>query len=112
MAVVREVGMWKTDLRIELADEERQDLQRLDRSLIAPHRAVVRARTILWLATGMTVSAVARQVGRGRRIVRKWGVRFQKKPLRGLLDLHRSGRPPRFSPRSGRASGEADVRAG
>jgi hypothetical protein len=26
--------MWKTDLRIELADEERQDLQRLDRSLM------------------------------------------------------------------------------
>jgi hypothetical protein len=90
--------MWKTDLRIELADEERQDLQRLDRSLIAPHRAVVRARTILWLATGLTVSAVARQVGRGRRIVRKWGV-------------HRSGRPPRFCHRSGHALSEADVRA-
>jgi hypothetical protein len=38
---------------------------------VAPHRAVVRARTILVLATGMPLSAVAREVGRGRRIVRK-----------------------------------------
>jgi len=103
--------MWMTDLRIELDDAERQELERLDRSLLAPHRAVVRARTILLLAAGRTVSAVARQVGRGRRIVRKWGERFQKKRLRGLLDQPRSGRPPRFSPRSGGVSGEAGVRA-
>jgi len=103
--------MWKTDLRIELSDEERQELERLDRSLVEPHRAVVRARTILLLAAGMTLSAVARQVGRGRRIVRKWGERFQKKRLQGLLDLHRGGRPRRFCPRGGRASGEAGVRA-
>lgn len=104
-------GMWQTDLRIELTEDERHELERLDRSLTAPHRAVVRARTILLLAGGVSVSAVARQVGRGRRIVRKWGVRFRKKRLCGLLDLHRSGRPPRFSPRGRRASGEARVRA-
>jgi transposase len=103
--------MWKTDLRIELTDVEQQELERLDRSLIAPHRAVVRAQTILLLAAGMSLSAVARQVGRGRRIVRKWGERFQRKRLQGLLDLHRSGRPPRFSPRSRSSSGEACVRA-
>lgn len=105
------VGMWKTDLRIELSEQERQELGRLGHALTAPHRAVVRARTILLLAAGMSVSAVARQVGRGRRIVRKWAVRFHKKRLRGLLDLNRSGRPRRFSPRSRRALGEAGVRA-
>ena len=103
--------MWKTDLRIELSEEEQQELERLNRSLLAPHRTVVRARTILLLAAGEPVSSVARQVGRGRRIVRKWGVRFQKKRLRGLLDLARSGRPARFSPRSGDAFCEAGVRA-
>jgi hypothetical protein len=105
------VGMWKTDLEIELSLEERQELERLGRSLVASHRAVMRARTILLLAAGMSVSAVARQVGRGRRIVRKWAVRFQRKRLRGLMDLARSGRPARFSPRSRRAPGEAGVRA-
>jgi len=92
------VGMWQTDLRIELSEDERHELEQLDRSLTAPHRAVVRAQTIVLLAAGLSVSGVARQVGRGRRIVRKWGMRFQKKRVHGLLDLHRSGRPPRFSP--------------
>jgi transposase len=70
---------------------------------------VVRARTILLLAAAMTVSAVAREVGRGRRIVRKWGERFQKKRLRGLEGLDGRGPKARFSPRSSDASGEADI---
>jgi len=105
------VGMWKTDLRIELDEGERQELERLQRSLTEPYRAVVRARTILLLAGGMSVSAVAPEVRRGRRIVRKWALRFQKKRLRGLRDLAGRGRRPRFSPRSGRTSGETGVRA-
>lgn len=104
-------GMWKTGLRIELSVEERRELERLDRSQTAEHRAVVRARTILLLATGKTVSEVARSVGRGRRIVRKWGERFEKKRLRGLEDLDGRGPKARFSPRSQRVSGEAGVRA-
>lgn len=103
--------MWKTDLQIELNEQERQELERLNRSQIAPHRAVVRARTILLLAAGKPVSVVAGEVGRGRRIVRKWGVRFQKNRLRGLEDLDGRGPKARFSPRSGRASGETGVRA-
>jgi transposase-like protein len=102
--------MWTTELRIELDEQEREELERLERSLVAPHRAVVRARTVLLLAAGISVSAVAREVGRGRRIVRKWGVRFQKKRLRGLEDLTGRGRQPRFSPRSSGTSGEAGVR--
>ena len=103
--------MWKTDLVIELTENERQHLEKLERSQAVAHREVVRARTILLLAKGLSVSSVARQVGRGRRIVRKWGERFEKKRLRGLLDLHRSGRPPRFSPGCRYPSGEARVRA-
>jgi hypothetical protein len=105
------VGMWKTDLRIELTEEESQELERMSRSLASPHRVFERARTILLLGAGASVSAVARQVGRGRRIVRKWGVRFQKKRLRGLEELAGRGRQARFSPRGGCASGEAGVRA-
>jgi hypothetical protein len=105
------VGMWKTDLRIELTEKEREELERMGRSLVLPHRAVERARTILLLAAGESVSAVARRVGRGRRIVRKWAVRFQKKRLRGLEDLAGRGRQARFSPRSGGAVGQAGLRA-
>ncbi len=105
------VAMWKTDLRIDLNDQERQELERLERSQVAPHRAVVLARTVLLLAAGMPVSAVAREVGSGRRIVRKWAVRFEKERLAGLQDLAGRGRQPRFPPRSGGASCEAGVRA-
>ncbi len=105
------VRMWKSDLRIDLTEAERDELERLSRSLVEPHRAVERARTVLLLAGGASVSEVARRVGRGRRIVRKWGVRFQKKRLRGLLDLGGRGRRARFSPRSRGAAGEAGVRA-
>ena len=47
----------------------------------------------------------------GRRIVRTWGVRFEKKRLRGLRDLSGRGRQARFSPRSRGAVGQAGVRA-
>ena len=103
-------AMWKTDLRIELCGEEREELERLSRALVASHRAVVRAQTILLLAAGNSVSSVAREVGRGRRHVRKWGARFQKKRLRGLFDRHHSGRPARFSPGGRGTPGEARVR--
>lgn len=67
-----------TDVETRLAPADVFTERALDRSLTAPHRALARARTILMLAAGMVVSAVARQVGRGRRIVRKWGVRFTR----------------------------------
>ena len=53
------VGLWKTDLRIDLGEEERQELERLARSQVESHRAVVRAQTILLLAAGTPVSVVA-----------------------------------------------------
>jgi hypothetical protein len=105
------VAMWKSDLRIDLGEDEREELERLSRSLVASHRAVERARTILLLARGASVSEVSRRVGRGRRIVRKWGARFQKKRLRGLEDLAGRGRRARFAPRGGGTVGEARVRA-
>jgi len=101
----------QTPIRIELSDAERCELERTARAYCAAHHEVVRAKVILRLADGHTVSAISREVGLERRIVRKWGTRFQHKRLNGLSDDPRSGRPPRFSPRSGVASGQAGVRA-
>lgn len=99
----------KTPIKIELTSDEREILEQIGRSHAMPHRDVVRAQTILLLATGMSVSAVGRQVGRARRIVCKWAHRFIRKRLRGLDDAPRSGRPPRFSPDRRNALGEARV---
>ena len=100
-----------TTIRIELSEDERAELEHWARSLAAPHRKVVRAKTILLMAGRQTVSAVSRQVGRQRRHVRKWAQRFLRKRLRGLDDEPRSGRPPASSPRDCDVPGEAGVRA-
>ena len=101
----------KTPIKIQLTDEERFDLEHRARSFTAPHRTVVRAKIILGLAEGKTVSEIARTVQQGRRHVRKWAHRFIRKRLRGLEDKHRSGRPPRFSPGGGDTPGQDSVRA-
>jgi hypothetical protein len=101
----------RTPIRIELSDAERCELERLARAQCAPHREVIRAKVILRLAEGQTVSSIGREVGWERRIVRKWAERFQHKRLQGLSDSPRSGRPPRFSPRSGATPDQAGVRA-
>ena len=103
-------GMKATRLNIKLTPAEKQHLEQLARSLTAPYRAVIRAKTILLLADNYTISAVARLVGRQRRIVRKWAQRFLKKRLEGLKDAPRSGRPPRFSPPDRCASDQAGLR--
>lgn len=101
----------RTPIRITLTGGERAELERLARSLVVPHRTVIRAKRVLSVAAGNTIAATAREVGRQRRIVRMWAERFVRKRLRGLEDEPRSGRPPRFSPRSGRPSGQAGLRA-
>jgi transposase len=57
-------------------------------------------RLFLRLADSQTITRVAAELHRGRRIAHKWGERFEKKRLAGLIDEPRSGRPARFSPRS------------
>jgi transposase len=87
-----------TSIHIELTDEERTELERRARLQVAPHRIVARARVVLMLADGKTLTGTATQVGLQRRIVRKWGERFVRKRLRGLEDEPHTGRPARFSP--------------
>lgn len=99
----------KTPIKIELTRDEREILEQVSRAFAVAHRDVVRAQTILLIADGLSLSAVGRKVGLARRIVHKWADRFVRKRLRGLDDLPRSGRPPRFSPDRGDAPGEARV---
>lgn len=100
-----------TPIRIELTPAERTELSARTRGQRMAHRDVVRARMVLLLADGDSVSSVARQVGKTRKVVRKWGERFVKKRLAGLDDKPGRGREPVFSPGGRHASGEARVRA-
>jgi len=104
-------GMKSTPIRIVLTDSERQELERRARSLTAPHREVLRAKVVLGLAAGKPLMRLESELQLTRKIVRKWGVRFERDRLEGLADRPRSGRPVRFSPRTSRPSGEAGLRA-
>lgn len=99
--------MSKTPLTILLTIEEREELERVVRAATSTQRDARRARIILRVAEGASLSRVAREVGVQRCVVRQWAARFLRKRLRGLVDLPRSGRPPRFSPLRRHAPGEA-----
>jgi len=100
-----------TPIRLELSREEREELEHRARTLTAPYRQVIRAKIVLLLADGTTVSSVSRKVARRRDIVRKWAWRFQKLRLVGLDDAPGRGRKARFSPGGRDASDQAGLRA-
>ncbi len=94
---------------LKLTKAQRRALEQVAGSQAAEHRSVIRAKLILLLAVGESVSAVHRIVGLERRIVLKWEKRFREKGLEGLLDAKRSGRPARFPPDRRSVLGEAGV---
>jgi transposase len=55
-----------------LTDEERTKLERLTHAQTAPVRLARRARIIALAATGLTVPAIAVQVGQSEECVRRW----------------------------------------
>ena len=90
----------KSLLKVALSDYEHQHLQKIVRSNTVPNGQARRARSILRLAEGLTITHIATMVGMAPRHVRNWGRRFLKERCLRLNDLPRSGRPPVFSPRS------------
>jgi transposase len=83
---------------IRLTAAERSELESLAAKMKAPYRDVIRAKMVLWLADGESLSEVARRSGFERTVVRRWRERFIEKRIEGLQDEERSGRPPTFSP--------------
>jgi hypothetical protein len=95
---------------VSLSAEQREELEALQRRLSVAAGLVKRARAILLLADGVSVSATGRLVGMQRRHLSKWIDRFRREGVAGLRDGKRTGRPPVFSPRGGGASGQDRVR--
>jgi Winged helix-turn helix len=100
-----------TPIRIELTPDERSELERIGRAQALAHREVLRAKIVLMLADGRSISSIARDLGQQRRIVCKWGKRFLEKRLRGLDDLPGRGRAASFSPCGGAIFDQDRVRA-
>ena len=93
-----------TPYSIELSGAERSQLESQARKYTSPYIVVVRAKMILMAAQGLRNDQIAHSLSLPRQIVSKWRKRFFEERLAGLEDEPRTGRPPGFPPRSGRAS--------
>src|SRR6266850_4008002 len=81
-----------------LAPEERQTLERWQRSTTIAAGLARRGKMILLLAAGSSQSAVAQAVGVQRTVVRQWATRFLAQRVDGLADSPGRGAKGSFSP--------------
>jgi hypothetical protein len=96
---------------VSVTAKQREELQGLLRRPSVAAGLARRARAMLLLTDGNSVSATGRILQMQRRHLYKWADRFQRQGVAGLYDGKRTGRPPVFSPRSGDASGQDCLRA-
>jgi transposase-like protein len=88
---------------IKLNRAERSELETQARKYTSPYYSVLRAKMILLAAQGQRNDQIAASLSVPRQIVSKWRKRFFEERLVGLETEPRSGRPPVFPPRGGRA---------
>jgi hypothetical protein len=102
-----------TAITIQLTTDERQTLERWQRSAHIPARRARRGRMILLLADGVPLSQIADIVEGTRHSVYKWAARFLAEGLAGLADKPRGVAPAasRRALRQGSAGGPEPCRA-
>jgi hypothetical protein len=83
---------WKQHPVIVLTHEEREELKRLARKNKVMACFVMRAKVILALDEGKSISETARLIDMERRHIYKWVSRYKARGQLGLNDLHRTGR--------------------
>jgi hypothetical protein len=96
----------KKTFSLQLTDKQRAELQRWQRATTFPAGLVRRARLLLLLDQGQSVTAACQQAGLAPKNARKWIVRFGQQGLDGLHDQPGRGRQPVFSPLGGAALGQ------
>jgi hypothetical protein len=87
----------KTSFSLRLTPAERLTLLTWQRATTIPAGLARRARLLLLLADGMTITEAAATVGLSRRHSYKWIRRFMQEGLEGLVD--KPGRGHRHEPR-------------
>jgi Helix-turn-helix domain len=87
----------RTSFTIRLTPAERRTLLTWQRATTVPAGLARRARLLVLLADGMTITEAAATVGLSRRHSYKWIQRFRQEGVEGLVD--RPGRGHRPVPR-------------
>jgi hypothetical protein len=100
----------KSSLRMVLSPEERETLERWQRSTTRAAGLARRGKIVLLLAAGHAHSHVAQAVGVQRTVVRTWARRVLAQRLDGLADAPGRGAKGGFSPRRRDARGASGLR--
>ena len=100
----------KTSFAIRLTPAQRQTLLAWQRATNIRAGVVRRARILLLLADGMTITDIAATVGMSRRHIYKWIQRFVQEGLEGLQD--KPGRGRRSNPRPDNLTNQRDMSVG
>jgi len=85
-------------MSVRLSPTEVRELERIVREQRGEARLYRRARMVLLVASGGSISATARAVGTNRTRVGEWLRRFEAHGVAGLRDEARSGRPQEITP--------------
>ena len=101
----------KSSWRVVMSPDERQTLERWQRSPTLAAGLARRGQMLLLLAAGYAPSAVAQVVGVQRTVVRQWAQRFLAQRLDGLADAPGRGAKGRVPPRGGAPGGASGLRA-
>src|SRR5919199_6571188 len=96
----------KTSFALRLTPAERQTLLAWQRATTIPAGLARRARLLVLLADGLTITEAAATVGLSRRHSYKWIWRFMQEGLEGLTD--KPGRGQRPTPRQYPMTGPDD----
>src|SRR6266545_7562669 len=86
-------------LAIALSDQDRSELEHLQRASAGPAGLARRARAVLLMAGGASGVTVAERTGYTPVQVSRIRHRFAREGLAGLRDRPRSGRPRRYGER-------------
>ena len=99
----------RTSLTIRLTPEERRTLLAWQRAPTIPAGLARRARLLVLLADGMTITDAAAAVGLSRRHAYKWIQRFMQEGLEGLVEKRGPGHQRGPLPPDLREQPEMDV---
>ena len=88
--------------RIELADGQRAQLERVVAAASSEVRMVERARIVLCAAEGLPAAQICERVGCGEKTAKKWRGRYARDGIEGLKDAPRPGAPLTHGPQTRR----------
>jgi transposase len=84
--------------RLQLSQEQREELTRWAQSRSLPAGDVFRARLILALADGKSYSEIETELSTTRPTIARWKARFEESGIDGLEPQHKGSRPRSITP--------------